>query len=179
MNKVSIGNCTIQLVIDDITNLEVDAIVNPANTKLILGSGVAGAIRQKGGLRIQAECNEIGSTRVGGAVITGGGNLPAKHVIHAVGPRQGSLLAGRKLRQATRNTLKLAANHKLNSIALPAISTGAFGFPLDKCADIMLKESWKFLEKYQKPEKVIYCLSGNHNFSFFEKTLDKLQRMRS
>jgi O-acetyl-ADP-ribose deacetylase (regulator of RNase III) len=107
MNEISIRNSKIRLVQGDITGLKVDAIVNAANEQLILGGGVAGAIRKKGGSSIQEECDKIGSTFVGGAVITTGGNLKAKHVIHAVGPRMGEGDEDNKLRKATYNSLKL------------------------------------------------------------------------
>lgn len=158
----------------DITEMKVDAIVNAANAQLILGGGVAGAIREKGGPQIQAECYEIGGTHVGGAVITGAGKLSAKHVIHAVGPRKGSFAADKKLADATQNTLKLTIENDLKSLAFPAISTGIFGFPVEKCAKIMLVKTQAFLEHYQKPEIVIFCLWGNTNYTVFTETLEKL-----
>ena len=159
MKEIQIGKCNIRLEMGDITDLEVDAIVNAANKHLILGSGVAGAIRSKGGASIQAECDQLGGTFVGGAVITGAGNLPAKHVIHAVGPQQGTVAATAKLRNATINSLKLAVDHHLYSIAFPAISTGVYGFPIDKCAKTMLSASLDFVKKYQKPAMIIFCSS--------------------
>ena len=104
MKQIDINQSKISLTQGDITELEVDAIVNAANAQLILGGGVAGAIRRKGGPTIQDECNKIGGTFVGGAVITTGGDLRAKHVIHAVGPRMGenfSLILDEKLKNAT------------------------------------------------------------------------------
>ena len=117
------------LVKGDITELDVDAVVNAANEHLILGAGVAGAIRRKGGPSIQEECYRIGGTFVGGAVITTGGNLKARHVIHAVGPRMGEGEEDEKLGNAVLNSLKVAEENGLRSIAFPAISTGIFGFP--------------------------------------------------
>jgi O-acetyl-ADP-ribose deacetylase (regulator of RNase III) len=174
MSEIKVGKCIIRLLTGDITDLNVDAIVNAANKHLILGSGVAGAIREKGGATIQAECEQIGGTFVGGAVITGAGRLSAKHVIHAVGPRYGSIAASAKLRNATINSLKLAIDHDLSSIAFPAISTGVFGFPIDECSQIMLSATLQFLDKFQKPEMVIFCLWGQENYSVFEKTLRDL-----
>ena len=135
---VKIGDRVLELVEGDITEMDTDAIVNAANDQLILGGGVAGAIRRKGGPEIQAQCDRIGGTFVGGAVITTGGQLKARHVIHAVGPRMGEGDEDRKLRDATVNSLKLADEHGLRSLAFPAISTGIFGFPLGRCAQIML-----------------------------------------
>ncbi|MDZ7261405.1 MAG: macro domain-containing protein, partial [candidate division KSB1 bacterium] len=102
-----INKTLLELVEGDITEMDTDAIVNAANAQLILGGGVAGAIRRKGGPKIQEECNKIGGTFVGGAVITTGGNLKARHVIHAVGPRMGEGDEDNKLRNATLNSLKL------------------------------------------------------------------------
>ncbi|NVM46547.1 MAG: macro domain-containing protein, partial [Candidatus Lokiarchaeota archaeon] len=127
MKEIKVKNSLIKLTQGDITDLATDAIVNAANAQLILGGGVAGAIRRKGGPIIQEECNKIGGTFVGGAVITTGGNLKAKHVIHAVGPRMGEGDEDNKLMNAVLNSLKLMDEHGLKSIAFPAISTGIFG----------------------------------------------------
>src|SRR5688572_6289161 len=117
----------IELVEGDITEQETDAIVNAANQHLQLGSGVAGAIRRKGGPSIQRECDDIGHCPVGDAVITTGGDLPARYVIHAVGPHGGDRDADEMLASATRNSLRVAEQSDLHSIAFPAISTGVFG----------------------------------------------------
>ena len=130
---VQIGDRTLELVEGDITEMETDAIVNAANDRLVLGGGVAGAIRRKGGPQIQAECDRIGGTFVGGAVLTTGGRLKARYVIHAVGPRMGEGNEDEKLRNATLNSLKLADEHGLKSLAFPAISAGIFGFPIQRC----------------------------------------------
>src|SRR4051812_35325279 len=134
MQQLTVNGVSIELTEGDITNLDLDAIVNAANSGLILGSGVAGAIRSKGGPTIQRECDAIGHCDVGSAVITGAGNLPAKHVIHAVGPRMGEGSEREKLAGATRSSLELARENGLSSIALPAISTGVFGYPIADCA---------------------------------------------
>ena len=127
--RVKVNKTILELTKGDIAELKTNAIVNAANTSLQLGGGVAGAIRRKGGPRIQIECNEIGGTHVGGAVMTTGGKLKAKYVIHAVGPRFGEEHEDEKLKSATLNSLILADKKKLKSIAFPAISTGIFGFP--------------------------------------------------
>jgi len=170
----TINETDIILVEGDITDLEVDAIVNAANTQLILGSGVAGAINAKGGPSIQEECNRLGGTYVGGAVMTGAGNLSAKKVIHAVGPRLGEGDEESKLRNATMNSLLLAEEHQLQSIALPAISTGVFGFPVDRCAEIMLTVTVEYLKRPSKLKTVIYCLWGEENYNVFKTVLEKL-----
>lgn len=166
--EAEINGVRIALVQGDITDLAVDAIVNAANSELILGGGVAGAIRRKGGPSIQQECLEIGWCDVGDAVITGAGNLPARYVIHAVGPRMGEGNEPGKLASATRASLTLAEQRGLASIALPAISTGIFGFPLEACAQIMLRVAIDFTyEDIENLKQIIFCLYDNHAFSVF------------
>ncbi|NIS60297.1 MAG: O-acetyl-ADP-ribose deacetylase [Proteobacteria bacterium] len=153
--------------------METDAIVNAANVQLTLGGGVAGAIRKKGGPSIQEECKRIGGTHVGGAVITTGGNLKAKHVIHAVGPLMGEGDEDRKLKDATLNSLKIADQHHLQSISFPAISTGIFGYPLDRCARIMLSTAIEYLKGETGLRRVVFCLYGEESFLRFA---DELKR---
>ncbi len=150
MDEVTINGRTLRLVEGDITDLDTDAIVNAANSHLQLGSGVAGAIRRKGGPTIQRECDQIGHCPVGGAVITGGGNLTARHVIHAVGPLGSDPNADDLLRNATRASLQVAEQNGLRSIAFPAISTGVFGFPIDHCAQIMLSTAIQLSERQDR-----------------------------
>jgi len=170
---VKIGNRILELTEGDITEMETDAIVNAANDRLILGGGVAGAIRRKGGPEIQKECDKIGGTCVGGAVITTGGNLKAQHVIHAVGPRMGEGSEDEKLRNATFNSLKLADQNKLKRIAFPAISTGIFGFPIQRCAEIMLRTTIDYLKGPTGLEKVVFCLFGGDSYQVFAKRLKR------
>jgi O-acetyl-ADP-ribose deacetylase (regulator of RNase III) len=170
-----INNKTLELVEGDITESDTAAIVNAANSSLILGAGVAGAIREKGGPAIQAECNKIGGCPVGGAVITTGGNLKAKYVIHAVGPRMGEGNEDEKLNNATLNSLKVADENQLNSIAFPAISTGIFGFPIQRCAEIMLSATILHLQGKTNLEKVVFCLYGQEAFQTFKDTLERLK----
>ena len=166
--EASINGILIKLVQGDITDLAVDAIVNAANSQLILGGGVAGAIRRKGGPSIQQECLEIGWCEVGDAVITGAGALPARYVIHAVGPRMGEGSEPGKLASATRASLNLAEQHRLLTIALPAISTGIFGFPLEACAQIMLRVAIDFtFEDIKHLKEIIFCLYDSHAFNTF------------
>ncbi len=169
--KKQMNKATIELVEGDITAMDTDAIVNAANAALQLGAGVAGAISRKGGPRIQEECNQIGGTYVGGAVITTAGDLKAQYVIHAVGPRVGEGNEDQKLRDATLNSLKKAEERKLKSIAFPAISTGIFGFPLDRCAQIMIATTLEYLRADTKIEKVIFCLFGKESYEAFKKEL--------
>jgi O-acetyl-ADP-ribose deacetylase (regulator of RNase III) len=168
-----INRSVLELLQGDITEMETDAIVNAANAQLVMGGGVAGAIKRKGGPAIQEECNRIGGTHVGGAVITTGGNLKAKHVIHAVGPRMGEGDEDTKLKDATLNSLKIADQHYLESISFPAISTGIFGYPLDRCARIMLSTAIEYLKGETGLRRVVFCLYGEESFSAFA---DELRR---
>lgn len=171
MRELKLYNSKIKLVQGDITDQDTDVIVNAANAQLILGGGVAGAIRRKGGPTIQEECNKIGGTFVGGAVITTGGNLKAKYVIHAVGPRMGEGNEDEKLKNATINSLKLMDEHGLKTIAFPAISTGIFGYPIDRCASIMISSAKDYLSGPTQIEEVIFCLFSDTDFNVFEKQL--------
>lgn len=168
---VTMDRTQLEILEGDITELEVDAIVNPANEQLQLGSGVAGAIRERGGPSIQVECDRIGSTPVGTAVMTGAGHLKAKRVIHAVGPRMGEGDEDKKLASAVRAALALADRRGLKSIAMPAISTGNFGFPLDRAARIILTEIQRFLQGGTKLERVVICLRGDDAFQVFKREL--------
>ena len=159
----------LELVQGDITQIQADAITNAANTHLLLGAGVAGAIARVGGPKIQEECYAIGHCDVGSAVITSGGNLRADYVIHAVGPRMGEGDEVRKLTDAIRATLDLADEKNLQSVALPAISTGIFGFPLAECAKIMAEQTLDFAKtERQSVNKVIACLYDAPSLAVFE-----------
>ena len=169
--RIPMNGTVLELLEGDITALEVEAIVNAANEKLELGAGVAGAILETGGPTIQAECKRIGGTAVGTAVITGAGELSARHVIHAVGPKMGDGDEDRKLSSAVRSALALADRHGLKSIALPAISTGVYGFPVDRCARITLTEIHRYLQGGTKLERVVVCLRGGDVFGTFRQEL--------
>ena len=171
IKELNIKNSKIRLVQGDITELDVDAIVNAANTQLILGGGVAGAIRRKGGPTIQQECNEIRGTYVGSAVITNAGLLKAKKVIHAVGPRMGEGDEDNKLKNATLNSLKLMDKHGLKTIAFPAISTGIFGYPIERCAKIMINTVKDYLKGKTTIDIVFFVLYTSSDFEIFQKTL--------
>ena len=171
--KVQIDDKTLELLEGDITEMETEAIVNAANARLILGGGVAGAIRRKGGAKIQEECNRIGGTFVGGAVITTGGNLKAQHVIHAVGPRMGEGNEDEKLKNAVLNSLSLADEQNLKSISFPAISTGIFGFPIQRCAEIMLRITIDNLKGKSSLERIVFCLFGKDSYEVFANQLKK------
>ena len=171
MKELKVKNSLIKLVQGDITEMDTEVIVNAANAQLILGGGVAGAIKRKGGSIIQEECNKIGGSFVGGAVITTGGNLKAKYVIHAVGPRMGEDGEREKLKNATLNSLKLMDKYKLKSISFPAISTGIFGYPIEDCAQIMISTAKEYLKGDTQIKEVIFCLFTKSDFEIFEKKL--------
>ncbi len=164
----------LRLVEGNIVLLKVDAVVNAANKSLILGGGVAGAIRNAGGPSIQEECNEIGPIEVGEAVMTGGGKLKARYIIHAVGPVYGEGDEDKKLARATLNSLKLAQKKKLRSVAFPAISTGIFHFPIKRCSEIMIKVAMDFLKENESPQEIILCLYGERAYSIFQRTFERM-----
>src|SRR6266487_1084842 len=163
------NNKILRFVKGDITERDVDVIVNAANSYLKHGGGVAAAIVRKGGAIIQEESDKIGFVPVGSAVITGAGKLPCKAVIHTVGPRMGEGDEDNKLLRAVQSTLTLAAEKGFKSISIPAISSGIFGFPKDKCAKILVEESERFLEQYNNNtcsiDIIEFCI-------FDDKTLD-------
>ncbi len=164
----------IVLLQGDLTEMEVDAIVNAANNDLQLGGGVAGAIRRKGGDSIQRECDAIGSIPVGGAAITGGGKLRARHVIHAASMQLGGATTARALRSSTAHALQIAAERGLSTIALPAVGTGIAGFPIPECARIMLGEAVEHLKKPTSLEKVYFVLFDAPALAEFEKALERM-----
>ncbi len=127
------------IIVGDLVEQSVDAIVNAANNDLVLGGGVAGAIRRRGGATIQQECDAHGPIRVGEAAITGGGDLPAHHVIHAASMALGGRTSAESLRSSMRHVFRLASEHGVRTIAIPAVGTGIAGFPLDECARVMAR----------------------------------------
>ncbi len=159
----------------DITEMDMDAIVNAANNDLQLGGGLAGAIRRKGGPSIQAECNEIGTIPVGGAAITSGGNLKARHVIHAASMQLGGGTSAQSLRSSTAHALRIAAQRGLKTIAFPAIGAGIGGFPLRECAEIMLRETAKHFENPTSIERVCFVLFDKEALAAFEGAFGDLQ----
>ncbi len=170
----TINGISVELTQGDITDLALDAIVNAANSDLVLGSGVAGAIRRKGGASIQAECDKISHCEVGEAVITGGGNLPAKHVIHAVGPRMGEGNEPGKLAGATRSSLLIAEREHLESIGFPAISTGIFGYPMESCAKTMMRVIVDFtFEELSSLKRIVVCLYDTAAYRVFVAAFEK------
>ena len=158
------------LIRGDLTEMDVDAIVNAANNDLRLGGGVAGAIRRKGGEEIQRECDAIGSIPLGGAAITSGGALRARYVIHAASMQLGGDTTAHALRAATAHSLRIAAERELHTIAFPAIGTGIAGFPLADCAQIMLREVVEHCKAPTTIEKIYFVLFDGRALAIFEKT---------
>lgn len=152
----------------DLTEMQVDAIVNAANNDLQLGGGVAGAIRRKGGDRIQRECDRIGTIALGEAAVTSGGSLKAKYVIHAASMRLGGFTTPESLRAATRNSLKRAKENQIRTLAFPAIGTGIAGFPMRECAEIMLEEAAKHFESHTSVERIYFVLYDSDALKTFE-----------
>ena len=171
-----INNRKLRLVQADITERDVDAIVNAANSHLQHGGGVAGAIVRKGGQIIQDESDRIGYTPVGTAIITTAGKLPAKFVIHTVGPRMGEGDEDHKLKNAVLSTLKLASEKGLKSVSMPAISSGIFGFPKDRCAKILFGESANFLKNQQTSLEIIeFCVYDDNTMEHFKREFERLK----
>jgi O-acetyl-ADP-ribose deacetylase (regulator of RNase III) len=163
-------NKIFRIVKDDITERDVDVIVNAANSYLKHGGGVAGAIVRKGGRIIQEESDKIGYVSVGSAAITSAGRLPCKFVIHAVGPQMGEGDEDSKLKSAVWNSLKLATEKKFKSISMPAISSGIFGFPKDRCARILIEESKKFVKENDTSLQLIeFCIFDDETYGHFQK----------
>jgi O-acetyl-ADP-ribose deacetylase len=165
----------IEILQGDLTEMDTDAIVNAANNDLKLGGGVAGAIRRKGGAEIQAECDAIGTIPVGGAALTSGGKLKARYVIHAASMELGGRTSATALRSSTAHAFRIAAQKGLKSIAFPAVGTGIAGFPLRKCAEIMLRETVKHFEGPTTLEKVRFVLFDTEALAAFKATLKEIQ----
>ena len=163
----------IEIVHGDITDMDVDAIVNAANTDLKLGSGVAGAIKKRGGPSIQFECDEYGSISIGQAAITGAGYLRAEYVIHAAAMQLGGTVNRASLEASTKNSLIKASENKVRTLAFPAIGTGVGGFPLDECAKIMMDVVLKYLsEERCAIQKVYFVLFDDHACNIFQEFLE-------
>ncbi|MGH9573774.1 MAG: macro domain-containing protein [Candidatus Acidiferrales bacterium] len=166
----------IEILQGDLTEMDVDAIVNAANNDLQLGGGVAGAIRRKGGPEIQNECDAIGTIPLGGAAITTGGKLKARHVIHAASMELGGRTTALTLRSSTAHALRIAAQNELKTIAFPAVGTGIAGFPIKECAEIMLNEAKRHLEGKTSVQKIYFVLFDEKALAAFESALNALSK---
>jgi O-acetyl-ADP-ribose deacetylase (regulator of RNase III) len=174
--EVKVDSTVISLVKGDITQEKTDAIVNAANSRLAGGGGVDGAIHRAGGPRIMAECRKIGGCPTGSAVITTGGRLKARFVIHAVGPifkdgrhREAEALAG-----AYRRSLELALENGLKTVAFPSISTGAYGYPIAEAAEVALRTVMDFAKDRKGLELVRFVLFSEGDFDCYRETLERI-----
>jgi len=180
--QVKVKNTQLEVLKGDITKVAVDAIVNAANSGLMGGGGVDGAIHRAGGSAIMEECIKIrqekGGCPTGEAVITTAGNLPASYVIHTVGPvwHGGRNNEEKLLRACYRNSLKLAEEHKVKSIAFPNISTGVYRYPKEMAADVAWDEVYKYLtESHTSIERIIFVCFDEENFELYRTKVTMLQ----
>lgn len=175
----------VALIEGDITEQVVDAIVNAANCDLVLGAGVAGAIRTRGGATIQAECDAHGPIAVGEAALTGAGDLQARFVIHAAGMAPGGQATESSVRDAWRASLALAAANDCRSLAAPAIGAGIGGFPLQRCAEVLMEEARAHLAGDTSLEEIRFVLFGEPTFRVFEmvndaaRVAEQMERLRN
>jgi len=173
-----IGSAALSLIKGDITHEETDAIVNAANSRLAGGGGVDGAIHRAGGPKIMEECRKIGGCPTGSAVITTGGNLKAKYVIHTVGPiyHDGKHNEAKLLSSAYKSSLEIAVKNGIKSLAFPSISTGAYGYPINEAAEIALKTVMDFIRADKGLSLVRFVLFSDQDFEVYKKALEKLTK---
>lgn len=174
--QTRINQTLIEFVLGDITRESTDVIVNAANSRLAGGAGVDGAIHSAGGPAIMAECRKIGGCPTGQAVITTGGNLAARHVIHTVGPvyRGGVQGEAKLLASAYQNSLKLAVKHGLQSISFPAISCGIYGYPIHEAAHLALKTCFDFARENMDIKIIRHVLFDQRIYDIFDQEFKKL-----
>ncbi|MBI3753244.1 MAG: O-acetyl-ADP-ribose deacetylase [Deltaproteobacteria bacterium] len=174
--QIMVNSTTLSLIKGDITQEETDAIVNAANARLAGGGGVDGAIHRAGGPKIMEECRKIGGCPAGSAVITTGGNLKAKYVIHTVGPiyRDGRHDEPKLLANAYKSSLEIAVKKGIKTIAFPSISTGAYGYPINEAAETALKTAIDFIKSHKMPSLVRFVLFSDRDLEIYEKTLERL-----
>ncbi len=163
---------SILIIAGDLVEQRVDAIVNAANNELLLGGGVAGAIRTRGGPAIQHECDSHGPVSVGDAAITGGGELPARYVIHAASMQLGGRTTAESLRSSMDHAFRLAREHSVRTIAIPAVGTGIAGFPMDECARVMAGCVERALAGGWNPEEIRFVLFGEGARSTFDEAFN-------
>ena len=171
-----VNGVTVEIIEGDITSQDdMDAVVNAANAELTSGGGVAGAIHQAAGPGLAEESRPLAPIQPGEAVITGGHELPNRHVIHVLGPVYGSdKPEDELLTRCYRNTLLLAEEHGLESIAFPSISTGAFGYPIEEAAEVALRTVLESVKNLQSVRRIRFVLYGEENFEAYERVLPRL-----
>ncbi len=162
----------IVIIAGDLVEQEVDAIVNAANNELLLGGGVAGAIRRRGGPAVQRECDAHGPVKIGEAAITGGGELPARYIIHAASMQLGGHTTNESLRSSMDHALRLAREHGVSTLAVPAVGTGIAGFPMDECARVMRECVDRAVAEGWKPEEIRFVMFGESARSAFEESFN-------
>ncbi len=163
----------IEIIDDDITRLAVDAIVNAANSSLLGGGGVDGAIHRTAGPELLAECRMLNGCKTGEAKPTKGYRLPAKYVIHTVGPiwRGGAANEDELLKNCYHNSLNVAVAHKITTIAFPSISTGIYGFPIERASRIAVQTVTAFLEQHDGIQKVLFVCFGQHDYQVYQQAM--------
>lgn len=166
----------IDIIDDDITRQQVDAIVNAANNSLLGGGGVDGAIHRAAGPQLLSECRTLNGCRTGEAKITKGYRLPARFVIHTVGPvwRGGNADEDHLLENCYHNSLRLAVEHDIQTIAFPSISTGVYGFPIERASRIALKTVKAFLEQHESLQKVVFVCFGQHDYQVYQQAFQEV-----
>jgi O-acetyl-ADP-ribose deacetylase (regulator of RNase III) len=165
----------LEVLLGDITRLKVDAIVNAANTSLLGGGGVDGAIHRAAGPELLAECKRLNGCPTGEARITKGYHLPAKYIIHTVGPVYSGKPSDRQfLKNCYRNSLALASENHIATIAFPAISCGVYGYPIEEASEIAVNTSCSFLDNDPSIEKILFTLFSQHDYDIYLETIKKL-----
>jgi len=176
LNEFRVNEKTIRLMVGFITDIgAMDGIVYYARPDLTLGSGFGTAISTQGGPKVQEELKKTGSAKITDVVVTGGGNLQAKYILHAVGPRFQEEDSGEKLRATTLNTLRKAAELQLQKIAFPAMGSGFYGIPLEVSARVTLGAVREYLEKAVEPKEVVFCLRDSRELKVFQEYLQKMK----
>lgn len=183
-NVHKIGNSTLEIVLNDITEMKTDAIVNAANSSLLGGGGVDGAIHSKGGKTILEECKKIRLSKypnglpTGDAIITSAGNLKAKFIIHTVGPiwKGGMFNEKEFLKKAYESSLRFASEKGLNSISFPSISTGTYNYPIEEASIVALKTIINFIKENSTKIKIFFVLYSQRTFEIYQNTANKIMK---
>ena len=175
-NEFRVNEKIIRLIVGFITDLEnMDGIVYYARPDLTLGTGFGTAISSQGGPKVQQELKKVGGAGITDVVVTGGGNLHARYILHAVGPRFQEEDGEKKLRTTTLNTLRKAEEHQLQKIAFPAMGAGFYGIPLEVCARVTMGAVTEFLEKAAALKEVVFCLRDSRELKVFQEHLQKMR----